>query len=63
MLDPLAADVEHALARYLCRDTLADIPIERFHVMSLPSRLQRKQKTAAMLVYNEIGASMAIFTK
>ena len=32
--------------------------IERFHVTSLG-----KQKTAAMLVYNEIGASMAIFTK
>ena len=39
--------------------------IEHFHVMSSPSpsRLQRKQKTAAVLVYNEIGAYMAIFTK
>ena len=33
--------------------------IEHFHVTSSPSRLRRK--TAAMLVYNEIGASVAIF--
>ena len=33
--------------------------IEHFHVTSSPSRLRRK--TAAMLVYNEIGASAAIF--
>ena len=37
--------------------------IGHFHVTSLPSRLRREQKTAAMFVYNEIGASMAIFTK
>ena len=46
LLDPLAAGVEHALARYLCRDTLADIPTERFHVMSLPSRLRRKTENS-----------------
>ena len=34
--------------------------IERFHVTSLPLRLQ---KAAAMLVYNEISTSMVIFTK
>ena len=37
--------------------------IERFHVTSSPLRLRRKTETAAMLVYNEIGASMAIFMK